>query len=140
MRPQDFSQRGREFLGTKLFQKLDTNLKKRGTNLKKKEQNSRKKRNKVHEKRYTTREKGTKLKKKSYKTQKTPGSGEGGLGSFCLFCMIQFFFLALLVPKSSITATSTFVIFLGSGVPVSRTSTFWYTLGLFIHFVLPASL
>lgn len=29
--------------------------------------------------------------------------------------------------------TSTLVIFLGSGVPVSSTSTFWYTLGEFSH-------
>merc|ERR1712008_232137 len=63
-----------------------------------------------------------------------------GWAVFVCFCMIHFFFLALLVPKSSIIATSTFVIFFGSGVPVSRTSTFWYTLGEFIHFVRPASL
>ena len=36
--------------------------------------------------------------------------------------------------------TCTFVIFLGSGVPVSNTSTFWYTLGEFTHFVFPAPL
>jgi len=41
--------------------------------------------------------------------------------------------------RFSILMTSTFVIFFGSGVPVSRTSTFWYTFGEFIHFVRPAS-
>ena len=29
---------------------------------------------------------------------------------------------------------------MGSGVPVSNTSTFWYTLGEFTHFVFPAPL
>ena len=58
----------------------------------------------------------------------------------CALFKIDFSFGTFYYFLSSITATSTFVIFLGSGVPVSRTSTFWYTLGLFIHFVRPASL
>lgn len=41
---------------------------------------------------------------------------------------------------SSNLMTSTFVIFFGSGVPVSRTSTFWYTFGELTHFVRPAPL
>ena len=50
----------RDFLGTKLFQEL-------GTNLKKKDQNS-KKRNKTQEKRNKTQEKMNKTQEKRYKT------------------------------------------------------------------------
>ena len=56
--------------------------------------------------------------------------------SFLTIIMRDYFFFF----TSCIIATCTFVIFLGSSVPVSRTSTFWYTFGEFIHFVLPASL
>ena len=55
--------------------------------------------------------------------------------SYYIIMRDYFFFFT-----SCIIATCTFVIFLGSSVPVSRTSTFWYTFGEFIHFVLPASL
>ena len=58
----------RDFLGTKLFQEL-------GTNLKKKDQNSGKKRNKAQEKRYKTQEKGTKLKKKGTALTKLQAQG-----------------------------------------------------------------
>ena len=57
-RPQDFSQRGARFLGTKLVQEIGTNLKKKGTKLKKKEQNSKKRRRK-QEKRRKKQEKRT---------------------------------------------------------------------------------
>ena len=51
-----------------------------------------------------------------------------------LFSIHNYFF------ESWIVMTCTFVIFLGSGVPVSNTSTFWYTFGEFTHFVFPAPL
>ena len=58
---------GRDFLGTKLFQGLGTNLKKKDQNLRKKVQNSRKKIQNSRKKGTKLKKKGTKLKKKGTK-------------------------------------------------------------------------